>query len=141
MARGFYSVVQYVPDRSRAEAVNLGLVLFCQDTCVLRFRFLTDFNRVKSLFFVNEANLKFSVQSMHARLECLAATIRTIDELITFAASRGNDICITEPRFAKLQNINDDFERLFLLLVLPPTNSDDPVEFIKINDVRFINDK
>ena len=27
MARAFYSVVQYVPDRFRAEAVNIGLVL------------------------------------------------------------------------------------------------------------------
>jgi hypothetical protein len=117
MSRGLYSVIQYVPDRFRAEAVNLGLVLLCPDPHALRFRLSTDFDRAKRLFPVNEANLKISVESMHARLESLTTTMRTADELAVFAASRGNDIRLTEPRLAKLQSIDADFDRLFASLV------------------------
>ncbi|MGH7140686.1 MAG: DUF3037 domain-containing protein [Pirellulales bacterium] len=38
MARGFYSVVQYCPDRFRAETVNVGLVLLCVDPHALRVK-------------------------------------------------------------------------------------------------------
>ena len=122
MSRGFYSVIQYVPDRFRAEAVNLGLVLLCPDPHALRFRLSTDFDRVKRLFQVNEADLKISVESMHARLESLTTTMRTADELAVFAASRGNDIRLTEPRLAKLESIDADFERLFASLVSSPAH-------------------
>ena len=120
MTRGFYSVIQYVPDRFRAEAVNLGLVLLCPDPHSLRFRLSTTFDRVERLFRTNDselANLKLSVQSMHARLASLTTTLRTVDELTVFAASRGNDIRLTEPRLAKLESIDADFERLFASLV------------------------
>ena len=120
MSRGFYSVIQYIPDRFRAEAVNLGLVLLCPDPYTLRFRISTDFERVKRRFRTNDselANLKISVESMHARLESLTTTLRTADELTVFAASRGNDIRLTEPRLAKLQSIDADFDRLFASLV------------------------
>jgi hypothetical protein len=126
MTRGFYSVIQYVPDRFRAEAVNLGLVLLCPDPHGLRFQLSSSFDRVKRLFRTNDselANLKISVESMHARLESLTTTMRTADELAVFAASRGNDIRLTEPRLAKLQSIDADFERLFASLVSAPAHA------------------
>ena len=38
MARAFYSVVQYCPDRFRAETVNVGLVLLRPEPHALRVR-------------------------------------------------------------------------------------------------------
>ena len=120
MLRAFYSVIQYVPDPFRAEAVNLGLVLFCPELPEMRFRVSTNYDRAKRLFDASDYELiclKLSMQSMCARLELLAKTLKTVGELATFAASRGNDIRLTEPRFTKLKSIDTDFEELFTQLV------------------------
>lgn len=125
MARGFYSVVQYCPDRFRAEAVNVGLVLLCVDPHALRVRMADNPDRVRKLFAVGKLelkNLKFSTQALTTRIENSTDELRTPEDLAAFAASRANDLRLTEPRLAKLGNFDDDFERLFEQLVeQPPT--------------------
>ena len=51
MAKGFYSVVQYCPDRFRAEAVNVGLVLLCLDPHAVRVRMTGNHERVRKTLF------------------------------------------------------------------------------------------
>ena len=55
--RAFYSVVQYCPDRFRAEAVNVGLVLLCIEPHGLRVRMGVKHNRVRKLFAVSPTGL------------------------------------------------------------------------------------
>lgn len=120
MARGFYSVVQYCPDRFRAEAVNVGLVLLCPDPHAVRVRVAGKHDRVRKLFGVSGPaleNLKQSVISLKSRIEGSASELLAPDDLATFAASRANDLRLTEPRLAKIDSIEDDFERLFSELV------------------------
>ena len=120
MARGFYSVVQYCPDRFRAEAVNVGLVLLCVDPHALRVRMTSNHERVRKLFAISKPdlkNLKFSTHGLTSRIEKSADELRTSGDLAAFAASRANDLLLTEPRLAKLTNFEDDFERLFAQLV------------------------
>lgn len=38
-SKGYYSLVQYCPDRSRMESANLGVVLFCPDLDFLDVKF------------------------------------------------------------------------------------------------------
>ncbi|HEX7376780.1 MAG TPA: DUF3037 domain-containing protein [Pirellulales bacterium] len=125
MARGFYSVVQYCPDRFRAEALNVGLVLLCVDPHALRVRMTDNYDRARKLFAIGKSdlkNLKFSTQGLTSRIENSADELRTPEDLSAFAASRANDLRLTEPRLAKLGNFDDDFERLFAQLVeRPPT--------------------
>ena len=120
MARGFYSVVQYCPDPFRAEAVNVGLVLLCVDPHALRVRMTSNHDRVRKLFAISKPdlkNLKFSTQGLTSRIENSADELRTPEDLAAFAASRANDLRLTEPRLAKLANFDEDFERLFAQLV------------------------
>jgi hypothetical protein len=120
MSRGFYSVVQYCPDRFRAEAVNVGLVLLCIDPHAVRVEMTSNHDRVRRLFAIGKPdlkNLKVSTQGLTSRIENSADELRTSEDLAAFAASRANDLRLTEPRLAKLDNIEDDFERLFAQLV------------------------
>lgn len=120
MARGFYCVVQYCPDRFRAEAVNLGLVLLSLEPHALRVKMTANHDRVRKLFAIGKpelTNLKLSTQGFKSRIELSADELRTSDDLAAFAASRANDLRLTEPRLAKLDNADADFERLFAQLV------------------------
>lgn len=120
MARGFYSIVQYCPDRFRAEAVNVGLVLLRAAPHTLRVKMTSNYDRVHRLFAISEAdmkNLKFSTQGLTSRIEHSVDELSTPEALAAFAASRANDLRLTEPRLAKLGDFDDDFERLFAELV------------------------
>ena len=120
MARGFYSVVQYCPDRFRAEAVNVGLVLLCVDPHALRVKMTGNHDRARKLFAISKQglrDLKFSTDGLISRIENSADELRTSEALAAFAASRANDLRLTEPRLAKLVNFDEDFERLFAQLV------------------------
>ena len=120
MTRGFYSVVQYCPDRFRAEAVNVGLVLLSIEPHAVRVKMAASFDRAKRLFAIGKADLKtlkVSLDGMKARIESLASELKTADDLSAFAASRANDLRLTDPRLAKLNNIDEDFDRLFSGLV------------------------
>lgn len=126
MARGFYSVVQYCPDRSRAEAVNVGLVLLCLDPHALRVKMTGNHDRVRRLFAIGQPelkNLRVSTQGLASRLENCAADFRNAEDLSAFAASRANDLQLTEPRLAKLTDIDQDFDRLFSELVYQESTS------------------
>lgn len=120
MARGFYSVVQYCPDRFRAEAVNVGLVLLCTDPHAVRVRMTNNHDRVRKLFGVARPelkNLKVSTHGLTSRIENSADDFRTSEDLSAFAAQRANNLRLTEPRLAKLDDIDADFQRLFEQLV------------------------
>lgn len=120
MARAFYSVVQYCPDRFRAEAVNIGLVLLRLEPHALRARVTSNYSRVRKLFSASTPelkNLKLSAQWFADRIEQSAEEFLTDKDLAAFMASRANDFHLTEPRLAKIENFDDDFERLFSELV------------------------
>lgn len=121
--RAFYSVVQYVPDRFRAEAVNVGLVLLQLEPHAIRSRMTDNFDRVQRLFRSARRdlkNLEFSIASLNNRVENSPCEFRTEKELSAFAASRANDLRLTHPRLTMLENLEADFERLFSALVEEP---------------------
>jgi hypothetical protein len=118
--RAFYSVVQYCPDRFRAEAVNVGLVLVCLDPHAVRVRMTSNHSRVRKLFTVARQelnNLKLATHGLQSRIENSLDEFRNVEDLAAFAATRANDLRLTEPRLAKIESIDYDFERLFSDLV------------------------
>ncbi len=120
MAKGFYSVIQYCPDRFRAEGVNVGLVLLCLEPHALRVQMTQKFDRVRKLFAISKPDLnslKIATEAMKSRIESATDDWRTAEELAAFAGSRANDMRLTEPRLAKIVDIDADFERLFSELV------------------------
>ena len=120
MANGFYSVIQYCPNRFRAEGVNVGLVLLSLEPHALRVQMTHKFDRVRKLFGISKPDLnslKIAIEAMKSRIESVTDGWRTPDEFAAFAGSRANDLRMTEPRLAKIAEINADFERLFSELV------------------------
>ncbi len=131
MAKGYYSVIQYCPDRFRAEGVNVGLVLLCLEPHALRVQLTHKFDRARKLFALSKQDLKslrITTDAMRSRIENGASDWRTGEELATFAASRANDLRLTEPRLAKIADIDTDFDRLFSELVDVRTTSSLAVE-------------
>lgn len=120
MSRGFYSLIQYCPDRFRAEAVNVGLVLLRLDPHAIKVRVTTRRTRVKKLFGIDSQtwkNLSLAIEGFKHRIESAVSDIRTSEDLSAFAASRANDLRMTEPRLVRIQNMDSDIERLFGQLV------------------------
>jgi hypothetical protein len=118
--RAFYSVVQYCPDRFRAEAVNVGLVLLCLDPHAVKVQMTSNHSRVGKLFAIARPelkNLSLSTSGLKSRIENSAEEFQSSEDLAAFAASRANDLRLTEPRLAKVDNLEKDFERLFAQLV------------------------
>jgi hypothetical protein len=75
---------------------------------------------VRTLFRIGKpdlTNLKLSTQGLTSRIEHSVDELRTAEDLAAFAASRANDLRLTEPRLAMLRDFDDDFERLFAQLV------------------------
>lgn len=117
--RAFYSVVQYCPDRFRAEAVNVGLVLYCENPRFLRAKIVDNHRRLKRIFGVSGkplADLRISEQNLLHRINERGDDIATLNDLNAYVATRANDIRLTEPRVAMVADFEADFARLFAKL-------------------------
>ncbi len=116
MARAFYSVVQYCPDRFRAETVNVGLVLLRPEAPRPAPRMMGNLDRVRKLFGIAKPevkNLRLSISALGLGIEDGVNDFRTCEDLSAFAAAQANDLRLTEPRLAVVDNFDEDFERLF----------------------------
>ena len=98
-AKGYYSVIQFSPDPARAEAVNVGVLLFCPARGFIAAKTRRDNQRVRRMFgddgFENDRlnAAKTSMERRVARLESAG-----LEDLERFIASRGNDIILTPAR-------------------------------------------
>lgn len=120
MKKAFYSIVQYCPDRFRAEVVNVGLVLLCPETKKIRVQMTNDFRRARRFFRKTNAgidHLKLSLDSMKNRIDNSNADLNTYIGLMVFAGTRANDLHMTEPRLIKVKNLDADFDSLYDQLV------------------------
>ena len=120
MAKGYYSVIQYCPDRFRAEAVNVGLVLLCFEPQVLRVQMTEQFGNVRKLFAITRPDLnslKIATDAMKSRIESASDSWATVEEFTAFVGSRANDLRMNEPRITKIVDVDTDFKRMFSGLV------------------------
>jgi hypothetical protein len=120
MGKGYYSVIQYCPDRFRAEGVNVGLILLRLEPHGLRVQMTRKFDRARKLFALSKADLndlKIASEAMKSRIASATGGWQTAEEFAAFVGSRANDLRLTEPRLAKIVDIDVDFERLFSELV------------------------
>jgi hypothetical protein len=99
--KGYYSVIQYLPDPARAEAVNVGVLLFCPDLRFIEARTRRDNDRVRRMFgqhSFDSHKLNAAKQSIEMRIGKDADRFQTLDDLEKFIASRGNEIVLTPAR-------------------------------------------
>jgi len=112
---GHYSVVQFLPDISRQEVVNIGVVLL-EDTGKVRSKLLSTNARIKQFFgkqdWVHIDFLKTSLVSRLAREH-----FESIEDFSSFAARRANAIQMTPPRSIAIDDVNSAVDDLFSEMV------------------------
>lgn len=123
MNSGYYSLIQYCPDRSRMETANVGVVLICP-----RMRFCGVRTTLKRLatrltdFFGRDTPgvyvMATALLALEFRINLTKPYAHTA--LQAFAGSRDNDLLLTDPRPCRFDRPGTELDRLFNELVLPP---------------------
>lgn len=118
--KGYYSLVQYCPDPSRAEVANVGVLLFCPEKHFIDVR--TDASNQHIARFFGRDNfdaerLRTLKRFIEDRVRLHHTQFRTMDDLNRFIESRANDIIIGQPRPMKVFNPESDLQRLYEELV------------------------
>jgi len=118
--KGYYSLIQFCPDASRAESVNLGVILFCPNLGFLEAKISSNIRRAEKLVgrgeLAREA-LKMAKTSIEHRLQVDRDAFKDIDDLTRFVETRGNALVLTQPRPIKVFNPAEELPRLFEELV------------------------
>jgi len=117
---GYYSLIQYCPDRSRAEVANVGVVLFCPSLRFIDARTAGGNDRVRRFFRGRDIDidrLNLVKRGIEKRLQVQAASFTTIADLVGFIETRANDIVLTTPRSIKVTDPHADLDQLFQELV------------------------
>ena len=115
--QGYYSVIQYIPDHGRLEAVNIGLTIFDvrQNRCATKV--ITEFGRVEQ-FFGKEA-VKMVSMFVGGLVSRIDDHIHSLPELKNYVHTRANSIRLVEPRSMALErSLSDELSDLFSELVL-----------------------
>lgn len=120
-AKGYYSILQYVPDLERSEGVNIGILLLCPEKGFLKAQTASSNDRVRR-FFGQDIDLDLErinayKEIFEERVEAETANIRSPEELERFIDTRGNQLRLTRPRPVKVFDPEATLRELFDSLV------------------------
>ncbi len=116
--KGYYSIIQYCPDPSRLEAVNIGVALFCPELRFLRARFGRRRTSVSQLFGKQDWEFVSLQQSaIEARLAREERAFDKLEDLEAYISRRANALTMTSPRPVKVENPELELEHLLRRLV------------------------
>jgi hypothetical protein len=99
--KGYYSLIQFCPDRSRLEAANIGVVLVCPERKFIDSKIVESNDKLRRFFHGLQLDfnlIKFQKKVIKRRIFDSCAQLINPDNLKTFAQTRGNQILVTEPR-------------------------------------------
>jgi hypothetical protein len=119
-SKGYYSVMQYCPDTSRAEAANVGLVIFRPEPHALVVKTTNTLARVKRFFKPNAkefSRIRDAVRAAATAFEMRADDYQTIEEFELATYSMGNEIRLTPPKVLRVQDPRTEVDKLFSELV------------------------
>lgn len=118
--KAYYCLIQYCPDRSRLEAANIGVLLFCPEKLFLQARTSRDNARIRH-FFGSEGHdwkrINSFKKGLEERLEVEHSKIQSLEDLEKFVATRANEFQITPPRPLKVLRPEEELDVLFKELV------------------------
>lgn len=120
--KGHYSLIQFCPDRGRAEAVNVGLVLFVPAERRLEVRMAQTTRRVQQIFGKGAIDpwwLKTVRESFERGLmtEHRAGRFTSAEDLDRYFTTLGNDIIATPARPTQVDDARASLERLYVRFV------------------------
>ncbi len=110
---GYYSVIQFCPDRSRMEAMNVGLALVVPPDYV-GIRLTEDFHRISAVWPHDDVGwIRQCAQSMAERIIREGISLCDPRRFDIFIASRANTIILSERRLAKIVGTPDNWLDMF----------------------------
>lgn len=118
--KGYFCLVQFCPNPSRLETVNVGVLLFCPESGFLDAQMSGSSARARRFFGrdqVELAGLKSALKAFRKRLSVDRASFSNRDDLQRFVETRANLLQLTEPRAVKVFDPAQDLRRLFKELV------------------------
>lgn len=118
--RALYSVVQYVPDDSRAEAANVGVVLFVPSRHWLEVRVSPSLERVRQFFHPGRQELRrieLALEAFKHRMEIARGDFTEEGDLTQFASARADAVRLSVPRLIMVEEPPSELEALYSELV------------------------
>lgn len=122
MTTGYYSIIQYCPDLSRQEAVNVGVILFCPEVAFLSVKTSENVRRVRKVFGAagGDANqIRTAIAALEGRLNAEREQLTDADALAKFGGRQANSVQITLPRRVLVEKPSAELRRLYERLVSP----------------------
>lgn len=119
-SKGYYSILQYVPDVERAESVNIGVVLICPARNFRKVKTTKDNARIVRFFGTSAGFDGQRLTILKQALEERIAAIPTLEELQRFVETRANHLRLIAPRPIKVAEPEAELDRLFAALVEEP---------------------
>ena len=118
--RGYYSLIQFCPDPSRLEAVNVGVALFCPALGFLDARTTRDNRRAEKLVSQGSLQRKALVSaklSIERRLRRERSSFADLSDFQKFIDTRASSLRLTPPRAIKVVDPAEELDGLFDELV------------------------
>jgi len=118
MTNAFYALIQVCPDFARAEAMNVGVVIFDPRAQSCHVRTATDLKPIQAFLRaadLDAAEVRDDVERMQRRIELERWS--SVDDFDRFARSRGNLVQVTQPRSVGIESAELQLEQLFSELV------------------------
>lgn len=118
--RALYSVVQYVPDDSRGEAANVGVVLFVPARRWLEARVSPSLERVRQFFHPGRQEIRrveLALEAFKHRMEIARNDFTEEADLTQFAAARADTVRLSIPRLVMVEEPPSELEALYTELV------------------------
>lgn len=121
-ARGWYSVIQYCPNPSRAEAANVGVLLACPEKNFIRAVTSRGNDRIRRFFKKELApqeieRINAAKRSIERRVENEAPYLRGLRDLERFIHSRAHSLVMTNPRELRVNDPESELRALYQELV------------------------
>lgn len=122
--KGYYSLLQYCPDRSRMEAANIGIVLFVPEINFLKAKVSTNNDRVRRFFGPYSFDNKWLRQAKDAiseRLKFEKDYISNRESFENFIRTRANELILSDIKSVRIDTPEKQLNELFNELVCRET--------------------
>lgn len=117
---GYYSVIQFTPDRSRLEAANVGVLLFVPGANYLQTRMSSNNDRIRRFFGDNAPGIKALntvKRTVEKRIQVESSQLQERTALEHFLRLFANEIAFSDLRPVRVNNPDVELAQLFNELV------------------------
>jgi len=118
--RGYYSLIQFCPDLSRMEAINVGVVLFCPELNFIEARMAGDTRRAEQLTGRRQLErhaLKHAKHAIERRFIYDRCAFQEVGDFERFIGTRANSLRLTPQRPIKVTDPESQLQGLYDTLV------------------------